>query len=204
MAAEKELTKGAKRILDEENENVCGFCAFFILDQDGYNKKTKGSAVEVPWHLKSAEGDNVVLEAELPANPLFFLQVASEEGNYFWGQWWMGDSKRTKTNQICDIVPKDCRLIHKGLDGDKTEFEVQAQVPFIKNSSSKLVTVKLNTKEQKFVTKVTTAELILPKAIWMEWKQYRLKLWRSSKVWGGEDKDDEDKDKDKDKDKKDA
>eukprot|EP00930_Biecheleria_cincta_P096888 TRINITY_DN88661_c0_g1_i1.p1 TRINITY_DN88661_c0_g1~~TRINITY_DN88661_c0_g1_i1.p1 ORF type:complete len:202 (-),score=65.01 TRINITY_DN88661_c0_g1_i1:79-684(-) len=191
--SEKELTKGAKRILDESDENTCGFASFLILDQDGYTKKTKGAAVEVPWHLASSEGDEVVLQAELPANPLFYLQVASEEGNYFWGQWWLGDAKRTKTNAICDLVPKDCKLIHKALDGDKTDFEVQATVPFLKDSSSKLVTCKFTTKEQKFVTKVVKAELRMPKAYWMEWKQYRLRLWRASKVWAGEDKDDDEK-----------
>ncbi|CAE7526811.1 Top3a, partial [Symbiodinium natans] len=71
---EKELTKGAKRILDEAEENTCGFASFFILDQDGYGKKTKGSSVEVPWHLMSTDGDELLFEAELPANPLFFLQ----------------------------------------------------------------------------------------------------------------------------------
>lgn len=196
---EKELTKGAKRILDEPDENTCGFAAFFILDQDGYAKKTKGCALEVPWHLMSSEGDTVVLEAELPANPLFFLQVSAEEGNFFWGQWWLGDAKRTKTNAICDHIPKECKLIHKTLDGDKTDFEIQAQVPFLKDSSSKLVTVKLSTKEQKFITKVVKAQLTMPKAAWVEWKQYRLKLWRASKVWAGEDKDDDEKKDDKDK-----
>ncbi|CAE8716450.1 unnamed protein product [Polarella glacialis] len=198
---EKQLTQGAKRILDESDENACGFCVFYILDQDGYAKKTKGSAVEVPWYLSSSAGDDIVLEAELPANPLFFLQVSSEEGNYFWGQWWLGDAKRTKTNAICDLVPKDCKAIQKTLDGDVTEFEVEAQMPFIKGSSSKLVKIKLTTKEQKFVTKVTSAKLTVPKALWTEWKEYRLRLWRSGKVWGGEDKDDE-KENDEKKDEK--
>ncbi|CAJ1335933.1 unnamed protein product [Effrenium voratum] len=196
---EKELTKGAKRILDESEENTCGFAAFFILDQDGYGKKTKGSSVEVPWHLMSCEGDEVLFQAELPANPLFYLQVSSEENNFFWGQWWLGDSKRSKTNAICDLIPKDCRLIQKSLEGDTVDFECQAEMPFLKNSSTRLVTVKFTTKEQKFVTKVVKAQLKLPKAVWLEWKQHRLRLWRASKVWAGEDKDDDEKKDDKDK-----
>lgn len=196
---EKELTKGAKRILDEGEENTCGFASFFILDQDGYGKKTKGSSVEVPWHLVSSEGADMILEAELPANPLFYLQVSSEEGNYFWGQWWLGDAKRSKTNAICDLIPKDCRLIHKALEGDKVDFECQAQVPFLKGSSSRLVTLNFTTKEQKFVTKVTKATLKMPKESWLEWKQHRLRLWRASKVWAGEDKDDDEKKDEKEK-----
>ncbi|CAE8618885.1 unnamed protein product, partial [Polarella glacialis] len=125
-AAEKDpnaLTKNAKKVLDEDDETTCGFCAFCILDQDGYGKKTKGSSVDVPWHLASKDGDSVVLEAELPANPLFFLQISSDEGNFFFGQWWLTDSGRSKTNQICDLVPKDCKMIQKSLDGDMSAFE---------------------------------------------------------------------------------
>jgi len=202
--SEKELTKGAKRILDDTEENTCGFASFFILDQDGYGKKTKGSNVEVPWHLVSSEGDEIVMQAELPANPIFYLQVSNEEGNYFWSQWWLADSKRSKTNAICDSIPKDCRLIHKALDGDKVEFTCEAQVPFLKDSMRRLVTLTFTTKEQKFVTKVTKAVLKMPKASWAEWKEHRLRLWRASKVWGGKDEDDKDDDEKKDdKDKKD-
>ncbi|OLP94116.1 DNA topoisomerase 3-alpha [Symbiodinium microadriaticum] len=228
---EKELTKGAKRILDESEENTCGFASFFVLDQDGYAKKTKGCSLEAPWHLVSTEGEELVFQAELPANPLFYLQVSSEEGNYFWGsiikassqqqrrrvkagrwfqeeaaaratgkrrselavddvisnmrreagnrglqsldsaalekakqifklaerqgyssivdrfdndveytlspgpktargqgQFWLGDAKRSKTNAICDLIPKECKLIHKALEGDKAVFECQALV----------------------------------------------------------------------------
>lgn len=190
---EKELTKGAKRILDENDENVCGFCLLQILDVDGYTKKTKGSAVEVPFHLVSTQGDAVVLEAQLALNPLFFLQISSEEGSYLFGQWWLGDAKRSKTNQICDLIPKDCHQIQKQLEGDKVDFVVEALVPFLRNAPSRLVQVKFTTKEQRFVTKVVSAQVTLPKDVWQEWKQYRLKLWRSSKVWGGDDKDDDEK-----------
>ncbi|CAE7526828.1 Top3a, partial [Symbiodinium natans] len=74
-------------------------------------------------------------------------------------QFWLGDAKRSKTNAICDLIPKDCKLIHKALDGDKVDFECQAQAPFLKDSANRLLTVKFTTKEQKFVTKVTKAQL---------------------------------------------
>ncbi|OLP94115.1 hypothetical protein AK812_SmicGene23908 [Symbiodinium microadriaticum] len=47
--------------------------------------------------------------------------------------------------------------------------------------------------------KVVKAELRMPKAAWVEWKQHRLRLWRASKVWAGEDKDDDEKKDDKEK-----
>jgi len=50
------------------------------------------------------------------------------------------------------------------------------------------------------VTKVIRATVSVPTATWKEWKDYRLKLWRSGKNWAGEDKDSKD---DKDEEKKD-
>jgi len=193
---EKELTKGAKRLLDENDENVCGFCSLQLLDQDGYGKKTKGSSSQVPFHLASTEGDVVVLEAVFPMSALFFLQIPGEEGNYLFGRWWLGE-KWSTNSQICELVVKDCQSIQRSLDGDKTEFSMDAQMPFLRGSDTRLIKVNLTIKEQRFVTKVARATVHVPKAAWLEWKQYRLKLWRMSKVWGGEDKDEEKKDEEK-------
>eukprot|EP00414_Alexandrium_minutum_P006874 CAMPEP_0113839202 /NCGR_PEP_ID=MMETSP0328-20130328/10952_1 /TAXON_ID=39455 /ORGANISM="Alexandrium minutum" /LENGTH=198 /DNA_ID=CAMNT_0000807797 /DNA_START=96 /DNA_END=692 /DNA_ORIENTATION=- /assembly_acc=CAM_ASM_000350 len=194
--AEKELTKGAKRLLDENDEYVCGFCSLQLLDQDGYGKKTKGSSIQVPFHLASSDGDMIVLESVFPMNQLFYLQLPSEEGFNLFGRWWLGEKWSTNT-QICELVVKDCQAIHKALDGDKKEFTVDAQVPFLRESDTRLIKVNITIKEQRFVTKVARASVQIPKASWLEWKQYRLKLWRMSKVWGGEDKDDEKKDEEK-------
>eukprot|EP00931_Biecheleriopsis_adriatica_P007292 TRINITY_DN108598_c0_g1_i1.p1 TRINITY_DN108598_c0_g1~~TRINITY_DN108598_c0_g1_i1.p1 ORF type:complete len:227 (-),score=78.60 TRINITY_DN108598_c0_g1_i1:66-686(-) len=182
----KEAEKASKKILDENDELACGFCSFSVLDQDGYAKKTKGAAVDAPWHLIKSDAETVVLRADLPSNALFYLQVSNEDGLYFYGEWWLADEGKSKTNQICNVVPKECKLIHKNLDGETTDFEVQAQMPLLKDSSSKLVAIKLSTKEQKFVTKVVQAELTVPKPLWLEWKQQRLTLWRASKCWKGE------------------
>lgn len=199
----KQAEKTSTKILDENDELACGFCSFCILDQDGYGKKTKGSAAEAPWHLASSEGDVIVLQADLPANALFFLQISNEENTYFFGEWWLTDTAKNKHNQICDLIPQDCKGIHKSMDGDATDFEVQANMPLLQNSSSKLVTVKVATKEQKFITKAVRAELRIPKSYWQEWKQRRLVLWKGSKSWkgegaGGDDDDKEGEKKDKD------
>eukprot|EP00421_Protoceratium_reticulatum_P018687 CAMPEP_0168380460 /NCGR_PEP_ID=MMETSP0228-20121227/12371_1 /TAXON_ID=133427 /ORGANISM="Protoceratium reticulatum, Strain CCCM 535 (=CCMP 1889)" /LENGTH=202 /DNA_ID=CAMNT_0008393525 /DNA_START=44 /DNA_END=652 /DNA_ORIENTATION=+ len=192
---EKELTKGAKRLLDEDDEYVCGFCSLQLLDQDGYAKKTKGSSIQVPFHLASADGDMVVLEAVFPMSQLFFLQIPGEEGNYLFGRWWIGERWSTNS-QICELVVKDCQAIHKSLDGDArggSTFSADAHMPFLRDCDARPVKVSYATKEQRFVTKVARATLQIPRASWLEWKQYRLKLWRVSKVWGGEDKNDDEK-----------
>eukprot|EP00440_Ansanella_granifera_P010692 gb/GFBE01011601.1/.p1 GENE.gb/GFBE01011601.1/~~gb/GFBE01011601.1/.p1 ORF type:complete len:208 (+),score=72.12 gb/GFBE01011601.1/:1-624(+) len=200
----KEAEKASKKILDENDELACGFCSFIILDQDGYAKKTKGCAVDAPWHLLKSDADSVVMQADLPANALFYLQIANEDGLYLYGEWWLGDAGKSKSNQICDLIPKECKLIQKALDGDKTDFEVQAQMPLLKNSSARPITLKVSTQEQKFVTKIVRAELTVPKSLWLEWKQQRLTMWRASKAWKGEGAGgDDDKKKDEGGDKED-
>lgn len=197
MAA-AELTDGAKKVIDETDEYVCGFVALQVLDQDGYVKKQKGSQIEAPLHLASTEGDFVVLQADFAVNPLFYLQLTSEEGQYLYGRWWLGDAKWSRTNQICTLIPKLTQDVHKVLDTGTTEFTADAEMAFLKGAPSRLLQVKLGTKEQRFVTKLISASVQIPKAAWAEWKQYRLKLWRSSKSWAGEDKsgkDDEEKEK---------
>eukprot|EP00747_Dinoflagellata_sp_TGD_P190177 gnl/TRDRNA2_/TRDRNA2_51455_c0_seq1.p1 gnl/TRDRNA2_/TRDRNA2_51455_c0~~gnl/TRDRNA2_/TRDRNA2_51455_c0_seq1.p1 ORF type:complete len:219 (+),score=71.22 gnl/TRDRNA2_/TRDRNA2_51455_c0_seq1:42-659(+) len=200
MAASPELTENAKKVLDEADEFVCGFCALQILDQDGYVKKTKGSSIEAPLHLvPGADGDDsVTLEALFPANPLFFLQITNEEGNYLFGRWWLGEAKWSRTNQVVTLIPKDTQAIHKQLDDEGTKtFTADSEMPFLRNAPANLIKVSFETKEQRFVTKLVSAKLQIPKAKWHEWKQYRLKLWKSSKSWGAEDKDPKDDEKEK-------
>jgi len=74
-------------------------------------------------------------------------------------------------------------------------------MPFLRGAPERLVDVKCTAKEQRFIKKVTSASVVIPKDAWSEWKQYRLRLWRSSKSWAGEDKkEDENKDKEDKKD----
>eukprot|EP00401_Gymnodinium_catenatum_P056637 CAMPEP_0117502692 /NCGR_PEP_ID=MMETSP0784-20121206/23942_1 /TAXON_ID=39447 /ORGANISM="" /LENGTH=200 /DNA_ID=CAMNT_0005297979 /DNA_START=85 /DNA_END=687 /DNA_ORIENTATION=- len=193
--AEKELTEGAKKVLDEANEFVCGFCSLQILDQDGYVKKQKGSNIEAPLHFQSADGDSVVLEAVFPLSPLFFLQITNEEGNFLFGRCWIGEGSWSRTGQLCTLIPKDTQSIANKLEG--AEFMVDAEMPFLQNSTTRLLKVKVGVKEQRFVTKVVSCTLSIPKADWLEWKQYRLKLWRSSKSWAGVDKNEEKEKKEK-------
>ena len=81
--------------------------------------------------------------------------------------------------------------------------ELQVQLPFLKNSASRLAKLEITTKEEKFITKVAVCKLELSAADWLEWKAYRLNFWKLSKAWGAGwgDKKEEEDDKDaKDKD----
>eukprot|EP00746_Dinoflagellata_sp_MGD_P073081 gnl/MRDRNA2_/MRDRNA2_29662_c0_seq1.p1 gnl/MRDRNA2_/MRDRNA2_29662_c0~~gnl/MRDRNA2_/MRDRNA2_29662_c0_seq1.p1 ORF type:complete len:206 (+),score=57.06 gnl/MRDRNA2_/MRDRNA2_29662_c0_seq1:88-705(+) len=194
MAAATELTEGAKKVLDENEEYVCGFCSLQIVDGDGYIKKTKGSSIEAPFHIVSKPGDpTVILQAKFAQNPLFYLEVTNQEEHFLFGRWWMGDGKWSRTNQICTMIPLDCRGAHAAMEKTPDAFEGKAEMPFINDAPNKLITVKLTTKEQKYQTKLTSATVEVSRESFNEWKQYRLKLWRSSKTWAGEDKSEEKK-----------
>ena len=82
-------------------------------------------------------------------------------------------------------------------DGSGT-FTADAEVPFLSrcSDSGRLARVNIETKEVKYVTKVVRVSVVIPKDFWNEWKQYRLKLWRRSKQWAGEDKTEDKKKKD--------
>mmetsp|Transcript_41151 Transcript_41151/g.94658 ORF Transcript_41151/g.94658 Transcript_41151/m.94658 type:complete len:213 (-) Transcript_41151:85-723(-) len=198
--ADKEFTKGAKRVLDEENQYVAGFMSLAILDQDGYARKTKGSQTEAPFHLR-IDGDNYILESVFRTDPVFHQCIPSETEQvlYLMGKWWMGE-KHSATSEIAQLVLKECPAIHKQLDGDKKDFTVECMIPFLPEADKKenLVTATFTTKEQRFVTKVTKCSIVIPKAKWDAWRLFRLKLWRVSKAFGGNDEEDKDKDKKED------
>eukprot|EP00927_Polykrikos_kofoidii_P077493 TRINITY_DN7442_c0_g1_i1.p1 TRINITY_DN7442_c0_g1~~TRINITY_DN7442_c0_g1_i1.p1 ORF type:complete len:229 (-),score=57.45 TRINITY_DN7442_c0_g1_i1:169-789(-) len=192
-----------EKFVDDEDRNFTGFLSLQVLDQDGYAKKTKGSSLEAPLFYSKQTGV-VRLEAEFPADPLFFLGVPQTDNTYLFGQWWMGPGGWARTNQIGMSIPTLATKIHRDMEeeGVKT-FTMRVEIPFLKGSDQKLVTATVTTADKKFVTKVTKVTLEIPEAHWKEMKEYRSKLWQSWKVWSGKDenekkkKDDEKKDDEK-------
>jgi len=195
MAKPEELEK----FMDEGDESFTGFCCLQILDQDGYPRKTRGSAIEAPlfFEAKGGAAGAVVLEAEFAADPLFYLQVANEEGVYLYGQWWTGAGGWCRTNQIGAIIPKETNKAHSEI-GDKGSFVADVEIPFLQNAGDKLAKATFSVKEQRFVTKVVKVSLEIPADHWQELKRYRSKLWQSWKVWGGKDANEKKKDEKKD------
>mmetsp|Transcript_24367 Transcript_24367/g.44719 ORF Transcript_24367/g.44719 Transcript_24367/m.44719 type:complete len:212 (+) Transcript_24367:85-720(+) len=196
--SDKEFSKGAKRVLDDESQYVAGFMSLAILDQDGYARKLKGSQSEAPFHLRM-DGDNYILESVFRTDPIFHQEIPAEKEFYIMGKWWMGE-KHSATTEIAQLIVKDLGSIHKQLDGDKKDFTLECMIPFLPNADQKenLVMATFTTKEQRFVTKVTKCSIVIPKAKWDAWRLFRLKLWRISKAWGGNEEDKEDKDKKED------
>eukprot|EP00927_Polykrikos_kofoidii_P034510 TRINITY_DN29272_c0_g1_i1.p1 TRINITY_DN29272_c0_g1~~TRINITY_DN29272_c0_g1_i1.p1 ORF type:complete len:208 (-),score=58.89 TRINITY_DN29272_c0_g1_i1:151-774(-) len=191
------------KFVDEEDSNFTGFLCLQVVDQDGYPKKTKGSMLEAPLFLSKQNGV-VVLEAEFPADPLFFLGVPEGDNAYLFGQWWLGPGGWARTNQIGTTIPALGTKISSDIEKDGGgKFPIQVEIPLLQGSDKKMVTATISTTQIRFVTKVTKAVLEIPDAHWKEMKEYRSKLWQSWKVWSGKDenekkkKDDEKKDDDK-------
>jgi len=191
-----ELSDGAKAILDENNENVCGFCSFEVLDHDGYVKKTKGCKIEAPFHhiteqVMSGDGDSVVLQSYFSTNPLNFLQISFDE-SFLAGKWWFSGNDWSRTNQLCILLPKQMKLISDELEG-ATQFSVQAHIPFLRQASSRLVEARFAVQTQRRISKVVGVEIRIPMEAWLEFKQYRLKLFQVVEIWKKDDKKKNDK-----------
>lgn len=195
----KAMKKAEVKILDNDENNFCGFTSLSVLDEDGYTRVVKGSATGGPLFIeKTANG--VVISASFTPNPLHYLEVQRDAKFFVVGDIWYGDAKKSPTNLIGKFVPKNMDQLTSQLEnGDVCEVDVN--LPFLKNSPSRLAKCKLTTKEVKFVTKVVKLELELSAADWAEWKQYRLRFWKVGKANGasgapsGGDDDDEKKDK---------
>jgi len=201
----KEEKKAADKVLDADDEAFCGFCSIQLLDQDGMSGKTLGMSVKAPLHITSAPGaDSVTMEALFHAgNPLFFLEVRNEEQYYIFGQWWMDGPKHSENSMFLQTIPLKATEAHKQMEKNSNQdFGGEGQCDFLKNSTSRLMKINFSTEEKKFKTKLTKAVVTVPREAWMEFKQYRLKLWKSGKNWAGSEKDDKDEEK-KDEEKKD-
>merc|ERR1712032_135167 len=194
-----------KKVLDEKDEAFCGFCSIQQLDQDGISGRTLGSNVKAPLNIVSAEGaDPMVLEAVFQAsNPLFYLELKNEERFYIWGQFWIDNPKHSESNNFCTLTPQLMSECHTQMEkSGSSEFQATALCEFLRNSTSRLLKVTFASEEKKFKTKVTKVSVTVPRDAWMEFKQYRVRLWKAGKNWAASEK--EDKDEDKEGEKKDG
>jgi len=207
--AKRAEEKSKAKIFDEKDEAFCGFMVLSVIDSDGYKKSTKGCEMKAPVFMTSdgAAGDPVVLESEFAVNPLFYLAVPNDDDHLLFGKWWIGE-KCSDLTQICSVVPKLCKAAHTQMDGgSKDIFTMEAEMPLLKNSPSRLITITCTTKEQKFVNKVTKVSVAIPRAYWTEWKNHRMRFWQRDKNaagaggggggGGGDDEKEEKKDEEK-------
>merc|ERR1712060_648238 len=75
-------------------------------------------------------------------------------------------------------------------------FEMKGICPFLRDSTSKAVTVTASIVEKKFTTKLAGIRHEVPRKDWDEFKDYRVRFWKAGKIWAGaEDKKDDKKDK---------
>merc|ERR1719476_217650 len=139
----------------------------------------------------------------LSTNPLFYLELRNEEQFYLWGRWWVSSDKCSDENQICSMVPIRMQDCHKQMEKTANEFKAQAHCGVLKQSTSRLFDLHFTTEEKKFKTKVTKVTLAMPREAWLEFKAYRVRSWKASKLMSSKGDDDEKKDDDKKDEKKD-
>jgi len=163
-AEQKEAEAEAKaetKVMDAEDAMFCGFMSMQVVDSDGIQKLSKGSALGGVMHLSRADG-KVKLTSKFAVNPLYYLEIQRDAGLYLFGELWYGEQKRTPLNGIGRIVPKQCKaLIDQTEKNGDSSCTCDVELPFLANSTEKMATLKIVTKEQKFVTKVVEASLEL-------------------------------------------
>merc|ERR1711971_721252 len=166
------------------------------VDSDGHARRTLGGNVKAPAHLVSASGsDPIVLEAcFVAADPLFYLELRNEEQFYLSGHWWMDVPKYSESNEICSLVPirvQDCLKQMEQSQGGT--FKGHAHCEHVRNSTTQLLDVSFEAVEKKFKTKMSKVHLAIPRKIWLEHKDYRVRMWKASKNWSAQEKDDDEK-----------
>jgi len=201
MAEEVKTKKAEKKVVDENDEAFCGYCGIQTVDEFGILGRTLGCETKAPVRIVSAEGaDPVVFEAQfLTTNQLSFLEVRNESQFFLCGQWWMDGSKRSESNTFCDLVPIKQTECHKQIDKTPDKFTAQGHCEFLRKSTSRLMQVECVTEDKKFKSKLAKVTLTMPREAWLEWKQYRVRLWKASKNTFAQDKGDDDEKKDEEK-----
>lgn len=194
-AIEKEV-EAMEKIFDKEDEMFCGFCAFNVIDQDGYSKMIKGCNVEGALFVERA-GGNVVISASFTPKPHGYLSIQSDQELYINGSLWYGAEKKSPTNLIGRIIPKKMEVIKNEMDkGNGSTFEARVEMPFLKGAAKRLQKITFETVEERFLTKVSGLKIELSEADWTEWKNYKVRFWRLGKAAGASTEgggDDEDK-----------
>lgn len=185
-ALEKEQ-KTIDKIIDKEDENFCGFCAFDVIDQDGYKKQVKGCQLDQTplfiQHLPNNKG--VELSASFTIRPHAFLKIDRDSNLFINGLAWYGAEKKSPTNLIGRIVPKSLEKIYNELGDAGKSFTLDFELPFLNKANTRLAQMVFTVKIEKCVPKITGFSVVLSEEDWMEWKQYKLKFWKLAKAGSG-------------------
>eukprot|EP00933_Yihiella_yeosuensis_P057976 TRINITY_DN5812_c0_g1_i6.p1 TRINITY_DN5812_c0_g1~~TRINITY_DN5812_c0_g1_i6.p1 ORF type:complete len:253 (+),score=51.65 TRINITY_DN5812_c0_g1_i6:63-761(+) len=180
------MSKSSDDVVDVEDVEGCGFCALHILDADAQVKRTKGFNVEAPWHFSvSEDSTKVYVKASFVAkNPLFFLQLSGDEDEYLAGCWWAGGAIEEPRGVLCILEPRSCQELLKEMETNESEVvEIDASLPLCSRHSTG-AKVRISTESQRLAPpRVSSVELEISAASWLEWKAYRRKLRAADKVW---------------------
>lgn len=180
--------KAYDKVFDEKNELFSGTINLYVLDGDGYAKKTKGSAVEAVLHLEPApEGVKLVAHFS-SSNPLFYLQVKSDDSLYLFGTLNVGLGKASKLMEIGRFLPKRLSDLDNEIEASQTKTigTAQMEMGFLKNFQDKLANVEIVVGDKRQTRgKLHRITVGIPTDAWKEIKEYRIRSYLQDKAWEG-------------------
>ncbi|PHJ24946.1 hypothetical protein CSUI_001210 [Cystoisospora suis] len=186
-----------KKANDDDLLPFVGYCRAFVVDSDGLQRKTKGSRVEAPLHMR-AEGNKKIFSAYFPAkDPVVMLKLQAEQQEYVYGKMWAGtickpDENPNNNRLLCVIEGQNCKKLSDEVDGSPDNFcKCKAYMPFLVDCYSKPLDARMTTVDEKFVTKLVKVEVEIPDDLYADWLKYYQTLKRVEK------EDDDDKKSDK-------
>jgi len=180
--------KAYDKVFDEKNELFSGTISLYVLDMDGYAKKTKGSSVEAVLHMEEApEGVKLVAHFS-SSNPLFYLQVKSDDQLYLFGTLSVGLGKSCKMMEIGRFQPKRLSDLDSEIDTSpgKNTGTAQLELGFLKNFQDRLANVEIIVGDKRQTRgKLHRITVGIPTDAWKEIKEYRIRSYLQDKAWEG-------------------
>ncbi|PFH32312.1 hypothetical protein BESB_016300 [Besnoitia besnoiti] len=176
-----------------------GYCRVFVVDNDGLQRKTKGSRVEAPVHMRAEGGKRIFTAYFPPKDPVTMLKLQSDEQEFVYGKVWVGafckPEENPNTNRLLFVLQgQNCKRLAEEVDASSdSTCTCKAFMPFLEDCYSKPVEARLTTADEKFVTKLVKLEVEVTDDVYEQWLRY----YRTLKTVDKDDKDGEKKDEKK-------
>ncbi|EPR58321.1 hypothetical protein TGPRC2_211030 [Toxoplasma gondii TgCatPRC2] len=166
------------KVEDQDLLPFVGYCRIFVVDNDGLQRKTKGSRVEAPLHMRVENGKRIFSAYFPPKDPVTMLKIQSDEQEFIYGKLWVGTickpEENPNTNRLlCVIQGQNCKRLSEEVDSSPdSTCKCKAYMPFLPECYSKPVDVRLTTADEKFVTKLVKLEVEVPDEMYEPWMRY--------------------------------
>lgn len=204
MGGESAATKDETKKKEEEKPKIfVGFARLYVVDSDGLTRKTNGSCIEAPLHLRRAGSDgesgDFVFSAHFPPkDPIHLLKVTSEQSSYLCGLSWMGpcgkhDEPPSPNRTLLVLEATPCSK----LDDEASSCTVTGHLPFLPSCYDHSIPVLLTLRSERFTCRVTSMSFELSQEVYEKWTMYFDSLKAFDKDKDGDKKNGDDAKEDK-------